>query len=646
MKKKLLILFLLLSFSFYTTTVNAAIGVSDDTGNTVYTPGERVMNNTLATGVNFQKEIGSISSSKESKNVAVSILSGKQNADLKVVSWALQDKNYGFKKAHLSEIAKDYEKNHPGWRVMGISNADQFTLGRGTDLGGKGHDPYIEQTYYPFIADSESWFSITANGNSGNFVAILGDGSVDPLNRVTASLNNIAGLYLSILNENGEVVNKFRVDHLNKNPNEGETSIFSPYYTDLVGSIPNLQVQGNFLSVIENAELAYVSNTVEYANLFAGTPKASKANDGFFGRGTITKITDNYSVGKGQFLISSNNPIIQSALKEGIRVRAQYEYKDSIPSFESGIGFHTIQRDNNKDGAVSGDYNINSRPRSVIGRKADGTVCLVVIDDYNDSYGVTGYGLNAILKNNEIVEAYQMDGGGSAQMFIRDGNTFTPVTRSADVATGDENMKQQRSVLNALLVVVREIDLVHEQISATTSSVTLKVEIENTYGKEIKSIWVRIGTRKYEVEGGIAKITGLSANKEFEYKISIENMQGIDSATIYSGKIRTAKRMPKITDLKLERINGEYIFTPIIQDVDETLSMPMMKIGPTSRMLENGVFKFPFISGAPILKYTYDLNDGNGLQHGEYYYNKIINARQVVDELIINQNHTISNVFQ
>ena len=460
MKKKILILIiaLFLSLFFIRYDIEAVEG-TDDTGKSTYTVTE-ASTKSIISGAScvYTSDYGTC----EKKTIHVSLLS--QTCDVekfgtKVVSWSIKNSTgSGFQKANVATICSDYEKTHPGWIVLGGINSDQYTLGFGNGFGTNGKAPYSVQPYYPLIAGGEKWFSNTwmsnGVGSNGNFCGLYSDGRTDSLVRVHASTAETK-FTCQILNDENEVIATFPVDSLN---GTGETVVYSGYYSDTdFGTFIENNSSGVSLShtyVVEKADLAYCNNLASYTN--CGT----NAQDAFFGVGTISKKMPVFTLGKGQFAISSSNEELVAMLDIGVKIRCQYEYVDEeINAITDCVGFHTIQRDNGMDNAVSGAYNTNSRPRAVIGRKITGQIVLMVIDDYNNTYGVTGYGINAICQAYGIVEAYQMDGGGSAQMAIRNENgKFEPVTVSDD----SSSVTSQRSVLTAVLFVMKDPNAVEE----------------------------------------------------------------------------------------------------------------------------------------------------------------------------------------
>ena len=483
MKKRIIAIFIIVFLSIICIPFKStALEATDDANKATYTTTSTSMKGiTNYSGCVYTSDYGTCLG----KNIHVSLLTQNCNVDTnysKLVTWAIpNDEGSNFTRATVAKICADYEKRHPGWLVMGGINSDQYTLGFGTGLGADGKHPFSVQPYYPLICDNEKWFSNTwfagGEGSNGNFVGITNRGEIDPLNHVIASSAQAKTTFTcQILDEYDNVVATYPIDSLN---GSGDTVVYAGLYSDTqLGTFLPAEPVASNMFIVEKADLAYVNNSSTYT-------KVEHQQDAFFGKGTITKKDFTCTLGKGQFAIATKNTELLSKLEVGVRIRCQYEYIDeTINSYESCVGFHTIQRSDNVDLAVSGTYNTNARPRAVIGRQANGTLALLVIDDYKDSYGTTGYGINAVCKAYGIVEAYQMDGGGSAQMAIRtDEDTFKSVTHSADYTYDENNTNSQRSVFTALLFVVRdpatiEPDKVEYKLNGGSIG---DIELETTY---------------------------------------------------------------------------------------------------------------------------------------------------------------------
>ena len=115
----------------------------------------------------------------------------------KLVTWAISGKTT-YSRAGLSAIAKDYEKEHPGWIVVAGINGDQYYAKYGSQLGVDGSFYYYNQPYYPMVIDGERRFPITpTGGTSSNYVGITNNDSAKSI--IEAS--TLDCIKLEIINE-------------------------------------------------------------------------------------------------------------------------------------------------------------------------------------------------------------------------------------------------------------------------------------------------------------------------------------------------------------------------------------------------------------------------------------------------------------
>lgn len=540
--KKIMITFILIVVIYFVpvNAIETEQSATDDTNTATYTISDLLDDSAVdfANESKYHKELGTINN----KTIQTHFLEQKCDSSNKIVSWASQNPNgTGFVKKTVSQIAADYEKNHSGWKVIGGINADQYTLGFGNGLAVDGKHPYSVQPYYPMIADNYKLFSNTWMhsdlGSNGNFIGYKNDGSVDQLDNINASITPTM-LKLSILDEKNQVLHSFEVQKFNENPSDNELSLFTGFYSDTsFGTFLNKSVNFERIYVVESAELAYCNNTSAYINV-------DKSQNAFFGKGTISKITSSFDLGLRQFAIVSDNSNVNDLLNLDVKILVQYEYvNDDLNKYESAMGYHTVQRNEGIDQTVSGSYNTSDRTRSIIGRKNDGTVVMIVIDDYLDTYGTTGYGINAICKLHNITEAYQMDGGGSAQMTIRqtDGS-FRGVSRSADESP-NANVGSQRAVMSALLFVVAEADI-EINSTVTENSIEMSVDLINKNGIDIKGFCIQFDDEILYFTNNNVKIEDLEPNSSYNYQILYIDSYDNTSNSFYTGVLKTNKREP------------------------------------------------------------------------------------------------------
>ena len=188
----LLASFIIASVLILNVNVKAYSTTYDDTKTGSYTPTEETVE--YLNGVEHIKAYGDTTYSGVTSKQQINVFKLKTNGvTSKLVNWAIMDGNAGYKRAQLTKIAQDYEKNHPGWTVIAGINADQYALSFGA---GGGNNAYLESTpYYPVIMDSEVRFPYASvAGISSQYVGFTNDGKSDGI--VDASPFKCFALYI------------------------------------------------------------------------------------------------------------------------------------------------------------------------------------------------------------------------------------------------------------------------------------------------------------------------------------------------------------------------------------------------------------------------------------------------------------------
>ena len=500
------------------------------------------------TYTNYKVEDALTTINSTASKQTVCVFTQKQTENSKVVTWAV-NKGTGFSFKTIPQIAEDYEKNHPDWFVVGGINADQYIMSQGTGGVSNGTDFLAPQPYYPMIADGESWFSVPCwpSSGGGNAAAFLQDGSTDCI--VNGSMNlksgniKIKGLFLAVLDENGEVVNNFKIEKINEKPGDGETTVYCCYTQEDQSSggdlrVLDMDITGSNMFICENSDLAYMNNSKTYEYW----KKNGDSVDSLFCKGTLSTQNNAFTLKNGQFAIDTKNTEVLNALAVGKKVRVQIELEGVFSEVESVIGYHTVQRMNDEDQPSTASYNTQSYSRSLFGRTSSGQIVLITVDMGNDNaVGTKHDETNAVLKHYGCVEAYQMDGGSSVAAVGRDENGKIVVIDHPKGYTGNST----RAVLSALLVVERrtpEYNVELVDIDQTTAK--FKVDLVNDYHREIKRVYIKINDKDYEVVDGYVEVTGLRKNKEYNWNLCFEDNTGSDYRTESKGVIETPKDPP------------------------------------------------------------------------------------------------------
>ena len=327
-------------------------------------------------------------------------------------------------------------------------------------------------------------------------------------------------MILAIYDNNGNIIKEFDIEKINSEPGEGETSVYyANYNSDKKIEEVELVDEKN-LFVVEEAELA-LPNSV----------------DDFYGKGVISK-TAKTTLGVGSFAIKTNNSEVLKYLKVGTKIRCQFEFTGAYANVKDVCGCrHQF--------LTNGEYDHNGAiedraPRTAVGVKEDGTIVMMVIDGRQgnkDMYGAEAREMAAIMKAYGCVDAYNLDGGGSSTMVIRDGDKF--------VVTNSPSDGRERSDGNCVLIVVKDIAFENSvsEIGEDTATINLKV-LDDT-GRQIKKLYAEIDGVFYEVNDEKVVLNNLVHNSDYTYKIYYENENGELIETLTSGTFTTHKKMYK-----------------------------------------------------------------------------------------------------
>ena len=547
-------------------------------------------------GMNYTHAYGMTSASGAVNKQQVNIFDMKTDGTYsKIVNWAIQDSPNSFKRATIMDIARDYEEKHPGWIVLGGINADQYAM---TEHYGGSKSPIFPQPFYPLIMDGERRYMTGLFGTTNNFVGFSNNPS-NPFIYESARL----GYYVCIYNEDNVEVSRTFVEGFNQEASGTGTTVWMPYKNQAGSSYICNSVSGN-LYVVENPELQYVSNCPEYGVEYNA-----------FGRGYISKITNEHTLKEVEFLIQTNDDNLKAQLQEGTKVIVQGVYEnEDLNNVEFSAGFHSAQRLNNKDVEATASYDTQTYSRSIFGRKADGSYVLVTVDLYNGQYkGMTQDESNAMLASYGVVEAYQQDGGGSVTACVRNSiGTFDLVNKPKDGST--------RTVFNGLFFAVRDPGFRVKNVSNTRNSIYITKE-ETLNSSLIKNAKVEVSGKTYDLNDVKTEISGLQEDTQYvvTFKFDMYNDKTkVYEPCTYSVVTKTkAFNIPssglKVTDVDKNSIvltKSESEFSEHISNVVLNVDYTDYNIGSSTEYVIEGLLEDTKYN-ATITYDVYDPESGN-----------------------------------
>ena len=513
-----------------------------------------------------------------------------------VVAWSIQgDQSWDF--SGVTEMASDFEKKNPGYIVLGGINGDFYDWHTTLDYPNSGNG--IEMSNGEFLRSIYLDWGVVGVKNNGELNQLVFADSSNPLNIST-------NFYLSIYDNDGKEIKEIELNGINLNSlNDGETSAYFgslervyKYTIDENGNkVPALNQYGEH--AIE--QRIYHTPTLASGNAYYVIDGEKviyqAAENSYYGKGQITNVNDSSTVVENSFAIVTKNPEIEALLAEDVTIRVQRKFIGDFAGIENALGCSHPLIENGVFSPyyASEDYYTTRAPRTIIGCKADGTICLLTMDGRNvkyNYYGTNQEEINAILQELEITDAYLLDGGGSSTFFVRENNKFIVKNQPSDGA--------QRSVSNGFLIVSKiDQSIKTKSIETSNNSVTIEVETNNS---AMKKAYVECNNDLYEIIDNKVTINNLSSNTKYDFiYLYKENNDELISCT-YFENFQTDKITPK-ANIKEARVEDGKLYLELnIEDPEEAIYLIFCEI--------NGKKKVYSIDKEKDEEFFYALPDG------------------------------------
>lgn len=605
MKKNVLLILLVFLFIFMIGNVMPAMAIElpseyGEIDGAKYFVDEEKENNKLPYGVVHHKDLAYSSTNstsiawasgnngpKTSAFVAdklyeqqINVLEVPNSSNVRVTSWANLE-NHRWSLTTVKNFAMDYELKNPGWKVVGAINGDFF------DIRAQGNLPY--QTSGAHISNGENYKT-----SGGRIIGLTNDGSIDSLVG-NETFTRSANMSLSIYNENNEIINTLEIESRNIIPDEGKSSVYYGVYDAAHAYLPITTPEEGSVFVVEHAELALPNNDSD-----------------FYGKGIISSVSTS-TITKGQFAIVTKNPVVEAALSIGEKVRVQWEIVGDYENVTDATGGgDTLLSGGEWPGSVVLDAR---EPRTVIGRKADGTIMMFVFDgrqDYRGYHGADGKELSAMLKYYDCVEGYNLDGGGSSTLIIRQEGQF--------VVTNSPSDGSERTDANCLLIVARDPDIDFDIIDKSKSAMTFAATLVDSLDHDIKELFININGVKHNFIDNKIMLADLESNKEIIYQFGYTNTKDKDVLIVTQGITKTFKQYPRVQNMEITE-DDEYWYLEIFYE-DKDLASALDRTRVTIKYNGSKVSSISLINGKSKLKKS---------------------AVNTIDFIIINFSYSINN---
>ena len=553
--KSFLSLILVLCIFSFSVNIYATDDNTTVVGPATYVEGDLVEENYLKAGVTHQNFTASSSSTLTGFNAAgsgggglnesgklypqnVNLLYIPNNTYARVVNWT-KTTNYGWARGTVKEIAADFEAKNPGWKVIAAVNGDFFDISSNKALPLTTSGSFVQNgEVLKTVGDTVLGFT-----NNGTANTLIGNGTIAFTDYFT----------LRVYDEKNQLIAEQKVDNIN--PDSVSTGL-ALYY-----SYPTITDGEGATATRVYSEVNYPNNSYVVKAPEQCIPYSGGTNGSFFGKGKGS-FEEAGNLLYTQFAVYSDNAELNGILANASKIVVQrdvvgdYQEADNI----SGTGVTLVY-----DGVANVFNDKNRHPRTMIGVKADGTLVFCTVDGRQPDdlmYGMTYDELSALMYHYGCVAAYNMDGGGSTTMIIREGEELRVLNSPSD---GEE-----RKDSNAILVVIPEITLNISEVTDSSMVISAPTEIKDV---EVSNIKVTVAGKTYNLSNSI-KIENLESMTEYEILYSYDRKYDGETTRVVSDPqiIKTAKRMPTLSDIKYKYSDETLTVSFNVNDPDITIT--------------------------------------------------------------------------
>ncbi len=419
--------------------------------------------------------------------------------DMKVVTYSgsNQDK---WKQMTTRQAAADWEKHNPGWIVVAGINGDFFENSGAT-------------TYQPtnnFMQGGDMYRAEKSSASNRFTIGWKDDGSV-----IVGDPSVSSDIYLRVYDENKESIeNNYAIKAVNKAPSATGITLYTK----------------DAKSTYDLTGYTVYDCTYEICRISTG---------GYvFVKGTVgEKVTLGSGVvpGDDHFYLASKDGSVEACVETGDYIKCEYVYEGEWTKVQNSVGYidQVLANGVPQHRESTDAFAYTSHPRTLIGFKEDGSTVFMVIEgrgkpaDYQ--VGVSHYESGQLLAAQGCVSGYNLDGGGSSTLIIR--NNYGGFDVMNDPSDGSE-----RSDGNHCLVVMRDPGFIFSAVESTYDQAHVQLRVTNQeYFNTLSNIKVTLnGVTKDYVDGGVS-FDNVEMSTKYEVKVTY------DSPGTYDASINTNK---------------------------------------------------------------------------------------------------------
>lgn len=481
-------------------------------------------------------------------------------SDIKTVVWS-EGTKHGFGAATTTSTAKNFEEENPGWIVVAGINGDWF------DING---------TKQPVNMHMQEGELYKAYNTGSNDLSVLGFMEDSKLIVGKPTISN--KMHLEII-ENNKVKEFVEISTCNNTPSETGITLLTKDIID------NVDLTG-FKVYVGEYDICRVTN--EQKRVFV--------------KGTITGVQNDLGItkpDKGFFYLASKDGSLDDLIATDTYVRCQYVLEGAWNKVKNTMGYvYPVLLNGISQYEKSYEYNKGAeftviKPRSIIGFKEDGSTVIMGVDGrlYQEGrVGISCYEAGELIKETGCVNAYNLDGGGSATLIVRNQlGGFDILNTPSD---GSE-----RGIGNAILFVMRDPMISIDYSSITRTSLKVIVDASNALQLGFREVKVTVNDVEKVVDftnpiSGMAAVefTGLDEKTKYQVKVTYKTKAYYDETKIVPGSTylyaeTKAFEMPNpglevtgVTDTSIKITKKDYSTSSWIKDVivhvgDQTYNM-------------------------------------------------------------------------
>ena len=471
----------------------------------------------------------------------VNVVEVPSTPGIKIIPWM----NYTGNKWNLTTVRgfiQDFEAKNPEWHVMAAVNGDGFDIGRKLAFPAQSNGATISNGNF-FKSKSSGW----------GVMRFIRDGRQDistfdylDASQVNSSLITVVDIY----DENDNIIARHNIQKHNKAPGAGESSIYYGVFTNEPNAYTFYPQEINsdaYFYGVASAEIWLPNDT---------------AGD-FYGKGIIST-TDKSSLStmqREQFAICTMNEDLHAALAVGVKIRVQRVYSGQFAYVDNALSLFGARVMEN--GESLGFEPGQRFPRAFIGVKPDGTNCFIVVDGRNafdGRHGLDGYEMGAILRRYGCVRGYNLDGGGSVTMILREPDgSLTCKNHPSD--------GWERTDGNCILIAVKrpQIEILSKP---DVRKLDIQFNLEDNADHDINKLYVSLNNERKEVIDGKATFERLQPGTEYEYSLSYEDSNGLNLGLEAKGFVQTAYVKPELRGIKCTESADSFSFTINYRDTN------------------------------------------------------------------------------